>query len=346
RDSQDPILRAVAELIKHPKVPLAKVVLSNCKLNSEDALDVQVAGLGFMIRALQENSRLPEGFQLKELDLSDNELACAVRYRAEKRRQEDKPIQDLLMMVQTISLQGNEIGFQDLGGLLPSLTADAKVRDIKLGDNILDDTGAVELATELSYNRELRKLDLRNATLSSKGIFALTNCFTPNHKLTHLNLSFNNVGADGASAIAHMVSIYPQLTSLDVTSAEIPSKGVQEIMKALMTSPCQLHTLKIGDNVLDNKAGEEVAQFLSSRSSSRECLRALDLGSRSAFTPGFEACDLLKNCRARLQELVFRGENLELEDRCKFIFVGCRQCSDLASLDAGLIKIDMKEGSR
>ncbi|CAK0797101.1 unnamed protein product, partial [Prorocentrum cordatum] len=344
RESQDRVLRAVAKLMKDPKIPLTKVVLGQCKLQSDDALNTHSTGLGSVIGALDPT--LPDGFRVNELDLSGNELGEAMRHVSDKKKEDEMFVQDLLLSVRTLSLQGNEMNYQDLRGLLPGLTGSAQVRDIRLGDNILDDTGAVELATELGYNRELRALDLRNTTMSPKGIFALTSCITPSHKLSHLNLSFNNVGKDGASAIAKLVSIYPRLTHLDVTSAEIPSEGLREIVATLITAPCQLETLKIGDNELNNETGEEVARFLNSGSASRKSLRSLDLGSRSSFTRGFEACDLLRGCRAALQSLVFRGQSLEVEDRCKFIFAGCKHCMDLASLDVGLIKIDRSEGSK
>ncbi|CAK0801279.1 unnamed protein product, partial [Prorocentrum cordatum] len=167
-----------------------------------------------------------------------------------------------------------------------------------------------------------------------KGISALAGCFTAAHNLTLLDLSFNTIGGPGACAIAHLLTRYPKLLRLDVTSGEIPSSGLQDILGALISANSPIQTLKIGDNELDDKAGVSVANFLRLNRS----ICSLGLGSRSSFAQ-FEAFELVKDCRAPLQELVFHGHSLEIEDQCKFLFAGCKQCMDLSSLDVGLIKI-------
>lgn len=307
-----PILVALTKLVKQLKdneIPLRKVSLEYCKLQYDEAASLDLTKL------LDE---LASCASLKVMHITGNILGKALsRFLQESG-------------IEALGLADNQLDAEDAKVILPQL-ARSHLRNAHLGYNPIGDTSAMLLATELRYNRHLLELHLPACNLTPKGVSAIASCLYLKHKLLTLSLAYNTIGDQGASALAQMLSSYGKLHHLDVTSADIPSHGICEIADVVRQS--SLKVLKIGDNKLDDAAGQAIADMLDKN----VYLNDIDLGSYSDFVD-FEPCNLLSGS-SYLEKVVFLGRRLTTKERVRFLFLGCKACANMTSLETALLKV-------
>nr|XP_055062409.1 LOW QUALITY PROTEIN: NACHT, LRR and PYD domains-containing protein 12-like [Misgurnus anguillicaudatus] len=249
-------VKLLSDGLKNPNCKLEKLVLYGCDVTDE--------GCAALASALKSNPS-----HLRELNLSKNNL----------RDSGVKLICDVLKnpncKLEKLKLKCCDVTDEGCAALASALRSNSHLRDLKLSDNNLSDSGVKLICDELKNpNCKLEKLKLCGCGVTDEGCAALASALisNPSH-LRELNLSDNK---------------------------QISDSGVKLISDVLKNPNCKLEKLKL----LCCDVTDEGCAALASALRSNSHLRDLDLTYNKLSDSGVKLiCDGLKNPNCKLEKL-------------------------------------------
>ncbi|KAM9772460.1 NACHT, LRR and PYD domains-containing protein 3-like isoform 5-T5 [Syngnathus typhle] len=340
-DLGDDGLEALAAGLAKPKCALQVLKLRWCNLSKKSC------------EALA--SVLSSSCSLRKLDLSHNDLgddgleALAAGLAKPK------------CALQVLKLRGCNLSKKSCEALASVLSSPCSLRELDLGLNDLGDDGLEALAAGLAKPQcTLQGLGLSCCKLSKKSCEALASVLSSPGSLRELNLSWNDLCDDGLEALAAGLA-KPQcaLQVLGLEWCKLSKKSC-EALASVLSSPCSLRELNLGENDLGDDGLEALAaglakpqctlqvlklwtcklskkscEALASVLSSPSSLRELDLSSNNLRDDGLEtlAAGLAKP-QCTLQVLKLRECNLSKKSCEALASVLSSPCS-LRELDLG-----------
>ncbi|KAJ6232565.1 leucine rich repeat family protein [Anaeramoeba flamelloides] len=153
----------------------------------------------------------------------------------------------------------DEIGLRAIKAFSLMLVKNKTLKNIRLSDNSLRDTGAKCLANSLLFNNNLIKLDISNCKITGYGIKEMFNCLQQNENssLQILILEYNILGTIGAKAISnyfdHFINSKSKMCVLKIGYTYLNLKGLQIIIESFKKnnnnlSHLSFHSMKLESN--------------------------------------------------------------------------------------------------
>ncbi|XP_037098598.1 protein NLRC5-like isoform X4 [Syngnathus acus] len=301
-DLYDDGLEALAAGLAKPQCTLQVLGLEQCELSKKSC------------EALA--SVLSSPCSLRELELSCNDLG-------------DDGLEALAAglakpqcTLEVLGLNCCELSKKSCEALAFVLSSPCSLRELELSCNDLGDDGLEALAAGLAKPQcTLQVLELEQCELSKKSCEALASVLSSPCSLRKLDLGWNDLGNDGLEALAAGLA-KPQCT-LQVLALEKCnlSKKSCEALASVLSSPCSLRELDLGENDLRDDGLEALAAGLAKPQCTLQVLR-------------LRHCELSKkSCEALASVLSSPGSLKELK-------LGDNDLGDdgLEALAAGLAK--------
>ncbi|XP_072892298.1 NACHT, LRR and PYD domains-containing protein 3-like [Hemitrygon akajei] len=267
-------VKLVSAALSNPVCKIQKLWLENVGLTDSGAED--------LVTALSTNP------SLTELDLSDNKLgdsgvklvSVALR-RPECKIQKlelrevgltDSGAEDLVSTLSTnpslteLNLSGNKLG--DSGVKLVSAALrnpECKIKELRLGDVGLTDSGAADLASALSTIRSLTELNLGSNKLGDSGVKLVSAALRdPECKIQKLWLRDVCLTDSGAEDLIAALSTNPPQTELNLEFNSLTDGSVPALHRLILTLP-RLKLIELGGNRFSVTGRKELGSLRESR---------------------------------------------------------------------------------
>ncbi|XP_072892333.1 NACHT, LRR and PYD domains-containing protein 3-like isoform X2 [Hemitrygon akajei] len=176
-----------------------------------------------------------------------------------------------------------------------------KLSLIKVG---LTDSGAEDLASDLSTNPSLTELDLSHNKLGDSGVKLVSAALrNPEYKIQKLGLSDVGLTDSGAEDLASALSTIPSLTELDLSVNKLGDSGVKLVSAALRNPECKIQKLGLRGVGLTDSGAKDLASALSTIPS----LTDLYLSDNKLGDSGVKLVSVaLRNPECKIQKLWLR----------------------------------------
>ena len=167
------------------------------------------------------------------------------------------------------------VGPKGIAPLLDSMKGNEHVSRLLLGNNIIGNYGAVEIAKAIATH-SIPNMDvwyLGGNEFDEKGISEIANALENDKFVVALWLKLNPVGPLGSAALAKMLRVNTHLVTLDLVNTGILDEGFISIIDALQESPSNvLRHFYAGSNGLTARSGERLRDFFVSGANRMETL--------------------------------------------------------------------------
>lgn len=189
----------------------------------------------------------------------------------------------------TITLDGRldlckqVVGPKGIGPLLNAMNKATSIKRLLLGNNIVSDSGAEEIAKEMIVS----KLDcwyIAGNQFTNKGIYHITEALKYNKYCTSLWLKRNPLGPLSMSHIVNMLKINKTLVVIDLVNCGILDEGLEILLGAFSgdTPNKTLKVLWLDTNGITYRSADTIAKFITNdcilTDLSLSCNRLCDIG--------------------------------------------------------------------
>ena len=230
------------------------------------------------------------------------------------------------------------VGAPYIGALTNAVSANPHVRHFLLGNNVVGDGGAEDIAAMVrarNLEQPIETLYLAGNELTAAGAKALAAALTTDTSVTSLWLKRNPLGPEGARHLAEMLTMNTTLEVLDLVNTAIGDDGVEAIFTALRDNTA-LRTIYLDSNSVTERGAAAIADYfrhlrttnrvgltglyaginrlgdagaidLADALTGYQHLTRLDLGANRIQSDGLRA---VLNCAAAIPELLFLGLGL------------------------------------
>ncbi|XP_061124923.1 NACHT, LRR and PYD domains-containing protein 3-like isoform X4 [Syngnathus typhle] len=207
-----------------------------------------------------------------------------------------------------------ELSEKSCEALASVLSSPCSLRELDLGHNDLCDDGLEALAAGVAKPQcTLQVLKLQWCNLSKKSCETLASVLSSSCSLRELDLSCNDLYDDGLEAlVAGLAKPQCTLQVLRLQWCNLSKKSC-EALASVLSSPCSLRELDLGDNDLRDDGLEALAAGLANP----QCtLQVLALNSCELSKKSCKAlAKALRSNRSYLQELKLWGNHIKEEER-------------------------------
>lgn len=138
-------------------------------------------------------------------------------------------------------------GIERLHGTMGVTTMEARVRELLLSHNTLDDDSTFYLGCCLLRCVHLEVLELRHCQLSARSAEQLLSSLSNAKLLRRLQLQSNGFGDPGAMALQSYAGCLPALADLDLSRCHLTVEGLGNMAAAMASWP-HLSQLRLADN--------------------------------------------------------------------------------------------------
>jgi uncharacterized protein (DUF924 family)/Ran GTPase-activating protein (RanGAP) involved in mRNA processing and transport len=175
------------------------------------------------------------------------------------------------------------VGPGGIGPLIKAMNKSSHVKRLLLGNNIVSDTGAVDIANEMKVSK-LEAWYIAGNEFTHEGISHITEALKENIHCTSLWLKRNPLGPLSMPHIASMLKINKTIAVLDLVNCGILDEGLSILLNAFMgeNKNTSLKVLWLDTNGITYKSASLIAQFIATdcvlEDFSLSCNRLCDIG--------------------------------------------------------------------
>jgi len=247
--------------------------------------------------------------------------------------------------IKVLNLSQNDIVASDLSHLEKLFkTVEVKLHHLILSNNKLGPKGAEDLLKILRCLPHLQELNIKSNDIGNKGIGQILTVLKETNSLTALNVSDNNLGNVACEYIeAYLTGVQNcKLNTLDISYNKIERKGFARIVDS-QKKTLVLSKVYIGGNKISAKPIRELLELFNTKNREHACALSL----RDTKTELKTLVDIIKitvSKTAYLTTLDLANSNLAHED-CKIVCESLRNNSSIVRLNLDQCNFDLKSAN-
>lgn len=185
--------------------------------------------------------------------------------------EKDNPVNELTRFARgTLTVDGSldlckqVVGPRGIGPVLHAMHKASAVRRLLLGNNIVGDSGAIEIAEEMKVSK-LECWYIAGNEFTYNGILPITEAMKNNKYCTSLWLKRNPLGPLSMKPIGDMLLVNQTLKVLDLVNCGLLDTGVEILLESLsgLNKNCTLQVLWLDTNAITYKSAEIIAKYIS-----------------------------------------------------------------------------------
>lgn len=232
------------------------------------------------------------------------------------------------------------VGAPFIGDLTHAVAANSHVRHFLLGNNVVGDGGAQEIAKMVNgrpSDKPIETLYLAGNEFSATGAKTLAAALARDTSVTSLWLKRNPLGPQGAGYLAEMLRTNNTLEVLDLVNTAIGDQGVESIFTALRENTT-LRTIYLDSNAITEHGASAIAEYFRFlRAENRVGLTGLYIGiNRLGNSGAIDLADALTNYQ-HLSRLDLGANRIE-SDGLRAVLDAAVTIPELLFLGLGLYK--------
>lgn len=182
---------------------------------------------------------------------------------------EDSPVREVLAFTRgtllpdgRLDLCKQVVGPEGIGPLLGAMQHSSHVTRLLLGNNIVGDEGARQIAAYIRSGRsKLEGWYIAGNEITPDGLRAVTEAIGEDPKVRHLWLKRNPLGAEGMVHIAALLKTHPALEVLDLLNCGLLDRGIEALEEGWIASRTLRH-LYLDANGLTARSALVIARCL------------------------------------------------------------------------------------
>jgi Ran GTPase-activating protein (RanGAP) involved in mRNA processing and transport len=155
-----------------------------------------------------------------------------------------------------LTLTLNHCGSEGAQHLARFLCSNTTLNTLRLGANIISDTGVRALADVLNHKTGLTHLDIRAS--DARNIKEFCEALARNTTLKVLDLSWNQLSSESLSALCAALKVHRSLHTLFLSSCHVGDKGA-ELFGKILTKTQSLKVLNLSHNQIGPKGGKALS---------------------------------------------------------------------------------------